>query len=124
MTTRNSAPRDYATVLRRSIVNGTISLFVLQRAKREPVYGGALAKALREFGYTMSPGTLYPLLHSLERAKLLRSHTTTVRGRVRRYYEITPFGRKSYAEARHTLAGLVREMLFDNDGQSPREPSG
>jgi PadR family transcriptional regulator, regulatory protein PadR len=72
----------------------------------------------------MSPGTLYPLLHSLERAKLLRSHSTTVRGRVRRYYEITPFGLKSYTEARHTLAGLVREMLFDNDGPSPHEPSG
>jgi PadR family transcriptional regulator PadR len=115
MARRVSDPQDYTSTIRRSIINGTIKLFILQRAQNEPIYGGALTKALRKFGYTMSPGTLYPLLHSLEQAKLLRSRTTTVQGRVRRYYDITPFGRGCYAEARRTLTALIQEMLFDND---------
>jgi DNA-binding PadR family transcriptional regulator len=121
MSTRTLAPRDYAKTIRRSLINGTITVLILHRAQHEPVYGGALTKALRKFGYVMSPGTLYPSLHTLERAKLLRSRTTTVQGRVRRYYEITPFGRDCYKEARDMLAILVQELLSEQD---PRTQPG
>ena len=121
MATRKFDSRDYVNSLRRSLINGMIKLFILQRAQHEPVYGGSLIKALRKFGYTMSPGTLYPLLHTLEQTKLLKSHTITVQGRVRRYYEITPFGRGCYTEARHSLAAFVQEMLFDQDMRDLRK---
>jgi len=112
---RKRDSRDYTQTIRRSLINGTITLFILHRAQLEPIYGGALTKTLRKFGYTMSPGTLYPLLHTLEQAKLLHSRTTTVQGRVRRYYKITPSGRDCYREARHTFVALMQEMLFDHD---------
>jgi DNA-binding PadR family transcriptional regulator len=111
MTTPRVESQEYAKHLRRSIINGTIELFILHCAQHEPVYGGALTRALRKVGHGVSPGTLYPLLHSLEQAKLLRSRSTTVRGRVRRYYELTPLGRVCYAEARQIFATLVREMF-------------
>lgn len=118
MPTRTRALRDYTQTIRRSLIKGTITLFILQRAQYESVYGGELTKALRTFGYTMSPGTLYPLLHTLEQEKLLKSRTTTVRGRVRRYYDITPFGRDCHREARRMLAALAREILSDHDMRS------
>src|SRR5262245_60736943 len=118
MVAHKSNAQDWVIFIRRSIINGLVKLIVLQRARYEPVYGGALNKMLHKLGYSMSPGTLYPLLHTLEQAKLLRSRTTTVHGRVRRYYEITPFGRNCYAEAQHTLAALVQEMFFDKDLQT------
>lgn len=97
------------------MINGTIQLFILQRAQHGSVYGGALTSALRKLGYGISPGTLYPLLHALEHMKLLRSHTTTVQGRIRRYYEITSIGRLCYVEARQSLTALMREMFLDQE---------
>ena len=104
---------EYAKNLRRSIINSMIKLFILHRAQPNPVYGGALTAALRQLGYSISSGTLYPLLHSLEQTKLLRSYSTTVRGRERRYYEITSLGRQCYSEARQALTTLIQEMFSD-----------
>ncbi len=123
MATRKLDLHDSVNSLRRSLINGMIKLFILQRAQHESVYGGALIKALRKFDYTVSPGTLYPLLHTLEQTKLLKSHTTTVQGRVRRYYKLTPLGRGCYTEAQHTLAAFVQEMLFDQDIRDLSESS-
>jgi len=35
-------------------------------ADEEPIYGLAMIEELRRHGYEPSPGTLYPILHSLE----------------------------------------------------------
>jgi len=113
MASQRVEPHEYAKSLRRSVINATITLFILHRAQSEPVYGGALTGTLRKLGYSISSGTLYPLLHSLEQTKLLRSYSTPVRGRERRCYEMTSLGRLCYAEARQTLTALVQEMFFD-----------
>ena len=42
----------------------------------------------------MKAGTLYPLLHGLEEKQFLNSHEQEVLGKVRKYYQITPEGRK------------------------------
>jgi DNA-binding PadR family transcriptional regulator len=88
-------------------------LFVLQQAGKGPVYGVSLNKALRNLGYDISPGSLYPLLHSLERKRLLRCRIDEVGGRVRKYYELTDEGRSCLTEVRQDLAGLVEEIIFD-----------
>jgi DNA-binding PadR family transcriptional regulator len=90
-----------------------VRLFILHRAGQGPVYGGALSKALHSFGYDISPGSLYPLLHALEKRKLLRCRPRMVRGRVRKYYELTSDGRSCLAQVREELAGLVKEVVFD-----------
>ncbi len=38
-----------------------------------PVYGLAMIEELRRHGYELSAGTLYPILHGLERKELLKS---------------------------------------------------
>jgi len=47
----------------------------------------------------MSPGTLYPLLHSMESSGLLEMEEKTVKGKIRKYYKITSLGADVLEEA-------------------------
>ena len=47
-----------------------------------------------ENSFEMSEGTLYPILHALEKEKLLESYWKEVDGRNRKYYHITKKGRE------------------------------
>ena len=102
----------------RSFLQGIVGLFVLQQAGKGPVYGVFLNKALRDLGYNISPGSLYPLLHNLEKKGLLRCQIHEVGGRIRKYYELTKEGRSCLAEVRRDLAGLVEEIIFDGKSSS------
>ena len=73
----------------------------------------AIMEELRRHGYDVSPGTLYPVLHGLEEARYLRRADRVVGGKVRKYYAITPRGRKALAVAREKIRELVREVLED-----------
>ena len=95
----------------RELLLGFIKIHILYHAGRHPVYGLWLMDELTRHGYTLSPGTLYPTLHGLERAGLLASEKRMVEGRQRRYYTLTPAGEAALAEARARLAELVAEVL-------------
>jgi len=88
-----------------------IKIHILHHASQQPVYGLWLMEELARHGYAISPGTLYPTLHSLERAGYLSSDRRVVEGRRRRYYTITPAGEAALAKARARLAELVAEVL-------------
>ncbi|MEE8392587.1 MAG: helix-turn-helix transcriptional regulator, partial [Anaerolineae bacterium] len=49
----------------RELFLGFIKIHILHHAGQEPVYGLWLIEELAHHGYTVSPGTLYPTLHSL-----------------------------------------------------------
>lgn len=68
-------------------------------------------------GYRLTPGTLYPLLHRLERAGFLTHEDRNVDGRRRRYYRGTDRGAAVLAEAARRLPELVGEVL---GGEQPR----
>jgi PadR family transcriptional regulator, regulatory protein PadR len=85
-------------------------MHVLLHAAEEPVFGLAMKRELERHGYRISPGTLYPLLHGLKRAGLLRPVAGSARERRRRLYRITPRGRKALAEARAKVNELNREL--------------
>jgi len=48
---------------------GFIKIHILYHASREPVYGLWLIEELERHGYRLSPGTLYPILHSFRKKK-------------------------------------------------------
>ncbi|HEY66799.1 MAG TPA: helix-turn-helix transcriptional regulator [Thermoflexia bacterium] len=95
----------------RDLLLGFIKIHALHHASRQPIYGLWMMEELARHGYTISPGTLYPTLHSLERAGYLVSEKRVVEGHRRRYYTITPAGEAALAEARERLAELVAEVL-------------
>lgn len=100
-----------------------VKLILLHQASVGPIYGGKLSKYLRNRGYEISSGSLYPLLHSLERADLLQSRLKIYKGRVRKYYEITVCGKSCLDELRQQLGGIVREVIFERAPEIKRTPA-
>jgi PadR family transcriptional regulator len=90
---------------------GFIKIHILHHAGEEPVYGLALIAELRRHGYDLSPGTLYPVLHQLEKAGHLRRLNRVVRGKVRKYYVLTRRGGRALSNARVKITELVGEIL-------------
>ena len=72
---------------------GLIQLHVLHHASEEDVYGLGLIEELSRHGYSIGPGTLYPLLHRLTERGYLRERAAGD-GRQRRYYA-TAKGRRA-----------------------------
>jgi DNA-binding PadR family transcriptional regulator len=93
----------------RDLLLGFVRVHVLFHASIAPVYGVGLITSLERHGYRLSPGTLYPLLHSMEKAGFLRREDRIVGGKVRKYYEITAQGRRVLDDARNKVTDLVSE---------------
>ena len=87
---------------------GLIQLHVLHHASEEDVYGLGLIEELRRHGYSIGPGTLYPLLHRLTERGYLRERASKG-GRQRRYYA-TAKGRRALAKGYHYVKELFEEM--------------
>ena len=75
----------------------------------------------------MNQGALYPVLRSMEKQGLLQSETRpSTNGPPRRYYEITPIGKKTLKEwkltwRRTTL--FVNSILGESNAQPPKDRS-
>jgi PadR family transcriptional regulator, regulatory protein PadR len=85
-------------------------MHVLLHASHESIFGLAMMEELARHGYRIGPGTLYPLLHGLERTGLLKSTADCTAGRRRRVYTITTRGRRALEAARHKVDELHREL--------------
>jgi PadR family transcriptional regulator len=94
----------------RDLLLGFVKVHVLFHASRKPVYGVGIQAELERHGYKLSPGTLYPLLHSLEAADLLERDERVVDGKVRKYYKATAQGRLVLKETRKKAVELVEEI--------------
>ena len=90
-------------------MQGLVRLRILRSATYGPISGVELSQELATAGHRLSPGTLYPLLHDLEKAGWLKSKGTTVKGKRRRYYRVTKKGRQQLEQALMAL----KEFLFD-----------
>lgn len=97
---------------------GFIKIHILHHAAHEPIYGVAMIDELRRHGYELSPGTLYPLLHSMEEQGYLLRTDRLVGGRIRKYYTITDLGQTALLEAKPKIAELIREVLEDEGPRS------
>jgi PadR family transcriptional regulator PadR len=94
----------------RELFFGLIRIHVLVHASHEPIFGLAMMEELGRHGYRIGPGTLYPLLHGLERSGLLKSALMNVGGHSRRVYKITSAGKKALDRARAKVDELHHEL--------------
>jgi PadR family transcriptional regulator, regulatory protein PadR len=99
----------------RGLYGGLIRLHVLHHAVKETVYGFAMIEELRHHGYELSAGTLYPILHGLERQGLLTSSNERRGGTERRVYRATAAGRKALIAAKAKVRELFGELFEDED---------
>lgn len=94
----------------RKMLLGFIQIHILHHADHEPIYGVWMIDELNRHGYTLSAGTIYPILHSLESDGLLDCENRLVEGKIRKYYRLTDQGRTVLAAAREKAYELFREI--------------
>ncbi|MDI3496809.1 PadR family transcriptional regulator [Archaeoglobus sp.] len=98
-------------MITRKLILGFARVHILYHASKEEIYGSWMIEELGRHGYSISPGTLYPILHEMEREGLLRSRKVVVDGRVRKMYRITEKGRKLLDDAREKVKELFEEIM-------------
>ena len=100
-----------ANLTDKDLYGGLIRLHILHHADHGPVFGLGIIEELRHHGYAISAGTLYPMLHGLEKKGYLKSRQEREGRRVRRLYEITRKGRTQLADARKKVRELFGELI-------------
>jgi DNA-binding PadR family transcriptional regulator len=78
---------------------GFIRIHILFHALKEPLYGLDFLQELSRHGYQISPGTLYPIFHKLQREGFLEVEQRVVGGKLRKYYRTTQKGELALKEA-------------------------
>ena len=102
----------------RSAAPGGTAMLVLALLKSGEMYGYQIIEELErrsEQVFRLKEGTLYPLLHSLEKEGFVKARDAEApNGRQRRYYRITRAGLQSLEEKERewqTYAGAVHAVL-------------
>lgn len=85
---------------------------MLHHAVHEPpVFGFGMIQELSRHGYRISPGSLYPLLHALERKGYLKSSERREGRSLRKEYRATPLGRRALTSVKDKVRELFRELI-------------
>lgn len=102
-------------------LNGSIDLLVLKiLSRRGPLHGYGIALQIQEISeeaLRVEEGSLYPALHRMEEAGMVRAEwAMTDSGRRARHYQISPAGKKQLAleEQRWQVvsSGVARILKF------------
>ena len=104
------------------MLKGHLDGLLLAALEAGPLHGYAVMEALRTGSggrFNLPTGTVYPALHRLERAGLIRGSWSTVNGRRRRSYQLTAAGRRALSEERSSwrefsaaVTALLGETLW------------
>lgn len=110
---------------REDLWRGLIRLHILHHAAEGEVFGLGIIRELRRHGYDPSPGTIYPMLHRMERAGFLLSTSHRSGQSARRSYRATREGRIALSDARRKVRELFAELVESVDRHpKPRRRSG
>ncbi|HSD24149.1 MAG TPA: PadR family transcriptional regulator [Solirubrobacterales bacterium] len=106
-------------------------LLVLHLLSREPTYGNRLIEEIEGItggAISVNPNTMYPLLKEMEGRGLLDATWEHPDRRTRRYYTVTPAGRREYKRLRGEVepfldsvirsVSLIRDEVYGEE--SPR----
>ena len=93
------------------LYSGLIRLHILHHAVEECVFGFGIMEELARHGYRLSAGTLYPLLHNMEKKGYLRSKEEASGKRIRRVYTATAKGKQALSEAKEKVEELFGELV-------------
>jgi DNA-binding PadR family transcriptional regulator len=108
---RNQETLEELRMGHQDLLTGFVRLHILHHAQDGDVYGQWIMEELGRHGYRLSAGTLYPMLHSLERKGYLRSRVKRLGRTGRRLYRTTARGRAALEEAKVKLRELVGELI-------------
>ena len=102
----------------KGLITGSTSTLLLKLLEEEDMYGYQMIEALARKSdetFNLKAGTLYPILHGLEKEGCIESYDDTAGGgRIRKYYHITTKGKKLLEEKKkewHSSASAVNKVL-------------
>lgn len=107
--------------MRAETLKGHLDALLLAVLADGPRHGYGVIEALREGSggrFDLPKGTIYPALHRLEQAGLVRAQWSDRTGRRRRVYELTPAGHRRLGAERtawHEFASAVAALLATPD---------
>ncbi len=85
----------------KELIKGSTSMLVMSVLKQSDMYGYKIIKELEKQSddvFALKEGTLYPILHALEKENMLESYWDEADGRKRKYYHLTKKGAKQLKE--------------------------
>ena len=85
----------------KELIKGSTSILVLSVLKDNDLYGYKIIKEIQlrsENVFDFKEGTLYPILHALEKEGYLESYWDEYENRKRKYYHLTRKGKKALVE--------------------------
>ena len=95
----------------RDLYSGLIRLHVLHHAAVGPIFGLGMLEELGRHGYRISPGTLYPILHHLEKKGYLRSRERSDGKSLRKIHCATSKGRNALEASKDKIRELFHEVV-------------
>jgi PadR family transcriptional regulator, regulatory protein PadR len=106
--------------MRGDILKNHLELLVLTALKAGPGHGYSIIRAIRDSSdgeFELLEGSLYPVLHRLERNRLVTSSWSNVAGRKRRVYKLSQKGRARLDEQEQDWRRFERAMNLILAGQ-------
>lgn len=82
-------------IINKELIKGSTVTIILNALKKEPLYGYGMIKEIENKSngvFLFKEGTLYPILHELEKKDFIESFWHIENGRRRKYYKITTNG--------------------------------
>ena len=111
--------------MRAEVLKGHLDALLLATLTEGPRHGYAIKEALRAGSggrFDLPTGTVYPALHRLERAGLIRGSWSTVNGRRRRSYRLTAAGERALSQERSSwreFSAAVTALLGETPWSAP-----
>ena len=92
-------------------------IHILSHAEEGGVHGHWMVEELHRHGYRISPGSLYPMLHGLEKKGYLLSTGERHGKSLRKVYRATALGKRALALAKRHVMELLREIMPEELGR-------
>src|SRR3989337_773938 len=96
------------------LLKGTLQTIILKVLKDHgKMYGYEITQRVKELSedrILLTEGALYPALHKLESANILKTETVMIGKRVRKYYTLTPEGRSLAKERVSDFIDFIKTM--------------
>src|SRR6516164_8932637 len=95
----------------RDLYSGLIRLHFLHHAAEGPIFGLGMIEELARHGYRVSPGSLYPLLHRMQKTGYLTASEVRNGKSLRKVYRATRLGRRALTAAKEKVRELFSELV-------------
>ncbi|MCL2285256.1 MAG: PadR family transcriptional regulator [Firmicutes bacterium] len=110
----------------KNLLSGNTTMLVLKLLENKDMYGYRIIEELSQKSenvFRLKTGTLYPLLHGLEKDGVVTSYDQNAgnSGRVRKYYRITAKGKGLLATKEAEWAAYNKAVGLVMDGGMPYE---